>query len=215
MDMRTIVFIHGFASSAGCKKAGYFGERFQEVRDADYLAIDLNPTPLDFEFQTTTGHINRLRQYLLDRGLDHVSIIASSYGGLIAVHYARRFGGVDRMLLLAPGLRWLSGGLDEAQLSHWEQAGAVPVYHEGFRVEIPVRYDLQRDGLFYLDFVPPPSPITIIHGNRDVTVPTEDSRRYASSHSDQVRLVEVDADHDLNGHLDFAWQFGESFLLGT
>lgn len=212
--MRTVVFVHGFASSAGSKKARYFGERFQAIREVDFCAIDLNPTPSDFEFQTTTGHISRLRQFLLDHGLDHVSVIGSSYGGLIAIHYAHRFGGVDKMLLLAPGLRWLSGGLDEAQLEHWEQAGALPVYHEAFGEEIPVRYDLHLDGLSYLQMIPPASPTTIIHGNRDATVPVDDSRRYAKRHPDRVQLVEVDADHDLNGHLDLIWQHVEGFLLG-
>ena len=210
--MQTIIFIHGFASSAGSKKAIFFDDKFRAIQGADFRALDLNPTPLDFEFQTTTGHVSRLRQYLLDHALQRVSIIASSYGGLIAVHYAHRFGGIDRMLLLAPGLRWLSGGLDEAQLVHWEQAGAVPAYHEAFRREIPVRYDLHLDGLSYLEMTPPASPTTIVHGSRDVTVPVDDSRQYASRYPDMVQLIEVDADHDLNGHLDLIWQYAAGLL---
>jgi hypothetical protein len=118
------------------------------------------------------------------------------------------------MLLLAPGLRWLSGGLDEQQLRHWEQAGSVPVYHEGFEQEIPVRYELHQDGLSYLEPVPPPAPMIIIHGRQDSAVPIADSRHYATHYPDEVRLVEVDADHDLNGHLDMAWHYVEDFLLG-
>jgi len=28
-------------------------------------------------------------------------------------------------------------------------------------------------------------------------------------------LIEVDADHDLNGHLEFIWEYVQSFLLSA
>ena len=117
------------------------------------------------------------------------------------------------MLLLAPGLTWLSGGLSEKELEQWRQAGAVPVFHKAFGGEVSIRYDLQTDGLRYLEPIPPASPITIIHGRDDRTVPIEPARVYAADFSDSVHLIEVDADHDLNGHLEFIWGYVESFLL--
>jgi pimeloyl-ACP methyl ester carboxylesterase len=212
-NRKTILFLHGFASSGQSTKALYLGGRFKALPQVEYHAIDFNPTPRDFEYVTTTGLIDRLRQYVLDRQLGVVSIIGSSYGGLVAVHYARRFGGVERMLLLAPGLRWLSGGLSEEQLEAWKQAGAVPVSHGAFQEEIAVRYDLQVDGSRYLEPVPPVVPVTIIHGTSDVTVPTGDSRAYALQYPDKVQLIEVEADHDLNGHLGLIWDSVQSFLL--
>jgi len=243
MDRMVILFLHGFASSSRATKAQYFGERFAALPYVEYHALDFNPTPRDFEYMTTTGQIDRLRQYILDhlrqhgsrspearqRGsrnpearqdgsrnpeLERFSIIGSSYGGLIAVHYAHRFGGVDRMLLLAPGLRWLSGGLSAEQLEQWRQAGTAPVYHFAFERELPLRYDLHLDGQRYLEPVPPACPTTIIHGDRDPVVPIDDSRHYAAAYPEQVRLVEVDADHDLNDHLDFIWSYVESDLTG-
>ena len=212
MEKRTILFLHGFASSAQSTKAQYLRKRFEARPQVAFHAIDFNPTPTDFRYVTTTGLISRLRQYVLDRDLGRLSIIGSSYGGLIALHYAHRFGGVERMLLLAPGLRWLSGGLSEEELSHWEGVGEVPVHHPAFE-EIPVRYDLHLDGLRYLEFIPPPAPLFIIHGDRDSTVPTDHSRAYAAEYPSRVQLVEVGADHDLNDHLGLIWQYVESFLL--
>lgn len=212
---KTILFLHGFASSGQSTKARYFREEFEALPQVEYHAIDFNPTPKDFEYVTTTGLINRLRQYVLDHHLEPFNIIASSYGGLVAVHYAHRFGGVERMLLLAPGLRWLSGGLSEKRLEAWKSAGALPVSHDAFQEEILVQYGLQADGLGYLEPVSPATPITIIHGKSDTTVPTDDSRVYAIDYPDKVQLVEVEADHDLNGHLDFIWEYVRSFLLGT
>jgi pimeloyl-ACP methyl ester carboxylesterase len=79
--------------------------------------------------------------------------------------------------------------------------------------EIPIRHDLQVDGLRYLEPVPPAAPITIIHGYHDETVPIQRSRDYAAHFPDKVRLIEVDADHDLNDHLEFIWEYVQSFLL--
>ena len=212
-EQKTILYLHGFASSGQSTKAQYFREKFTAFPQVEFHAPDFNPTPKDFEYVTTTGRINRLRQYVLDHALGDVSIIGSSYGGLIALHYAHRFGGVEKMLLLAPGLTWLSGGLSEKELEQWKQAGAAPVFHEAFGKEILIKYDLQIDGLRYLEPIPPPAPIIIIHGKDDRTVPIEPARAYAADFPDSVRLIEVDADHDLNGHLDFIWEYVHSFLL--
>jgi pimeloyl-ACP methyl ester carboxylesterase len=210
---RTIVFLHGFASSSRCTKAEYLRKEFQALPEIDFSAIDFNPTPRDFEYVTTTGLIARLRQYVLDRQLDEFSIIGSSFGGLVAILYAQRFGGVERMVLLAPGLRWLSGGLSNEQLEAWKRAGVAPIPHPAFEQEVPVRYDLQKDGLHYLEPVPPPAPMVIIHGSSDQTVPTDDSREYARRYPDKVQLIEVEADHDLNGHMCLIWDSVQSFLL--
>ncbi len=207
--------MHGFASSAQSTKAQYLRERFKALPQIAFDAIDFNPSPADFEYMTTTGQINRLRQFVLDRDLGSIRLIASSYGGLIALHYAHRFGGVEKMLLLAPGLRWLNGGLSQEELEHWRHHGTAPVYQPAFGQQIPIHYDLQKDGLGYLAFIPPPVPALIIHGQNDATVPVEDSRRYAADYPDRVHLVEVDAAHDLNGYLDLIWESVQSFLLGS
>ncbi len=207
--------MHGFASSGQSTKAQYFREKFKALPQVEFHAIDFNPTPKDFEYMTVTGMINRLRQYVLDHHLGNISIIGSSLGGLIGLHYAHRFGGVKKMLLLAPGLFWLSGGLSEDEIEQWKKAGVGPVFHYAFEQELPVRYDLHIDGLRYLEPIPPTTPITIIHGRNDDVVPMDHSRKYAANFPDKVHLIEVNADHDLNGHLKFIWKHVQSFLLGT
>ncbi|MEA3340881.1 MAG: YqiA/YcfP family alpha/beta fold hydrolase [Chloroflexota bacterium] len=213
MAKKTILLLHGFISSAQSTKAQYLGEQFESLPQAAFHAIDFNPTPRDFAYMTITGRINRLRQYVLDHQIAEMNLIGSSLGGLVALHYAHRFGGIERMLLLAPALSWLSGGLAEEELAQWEEAGAMPIFHPAFEREIPIRYDLQIDGRRYLDPVPPPTPVAIIHGRDDETVPIEHSRTYALTYPDDVNLVEVNAGHDLNGRLDLIWEYVQSFLL--
>lgn len=215
---QSIIYLHGFLSSAQSTKACFLRDRLDSFPGMAFHAVDFNPTPRDFETMTTTGQINRLRQYVLDRALGDVSLVGSSFGGLIALHYAHRFGqrlgAVARMLLLAPAVVWLSGGLSEEELRQWKEAGVAALFHPAFEREVPIRYDLQVDGLRYLKPVPPTVPTVIVHGRQDKTVPIAHSREYAADYPDDVRLIEVDADHDLNPHLDLIWGYVRSFLLG-
>jgi pimeloyl-ACP methyl ester carboxylesterase len=132
-------------------------------------------------------------------------------GGLVALHYAHRFGaaapgGVARLLLLAPALSYLSGERVGMPMAAWAEKGVGQVFHYGFDGVTPLRYDLERDGRFYQTPPPPPAPITIIHGREDAVVPVAGSRAYAAQYPDQVRLIEIDAGHDINDHLDLIWQ---------
>ena len=215
MGEKTILFLHGFASSVRSTKAQYLDQQLALSAEAVFRAMDFCPTPKDFEYMTTTGMINRLRQYVLDHALERISIIGSSFGGLSAMHYAHRFGGIERMLLLAPVLRWLSGRLNEKELTQWRETGVASVFHFGFGKDLPLRYSFEVDGSGYVEFVPPGIPTLIIHGQRDTSVPVEDSRKYALKHADKVQLIEVDADHDLNSVLPLIWEHVQSFLLNV
>jgi pimeloyl-ACP methyl ester carboxylesterase len=211
--VKTILLLHGFASSGQSTKASYLRERLRAHPKARFYAIDFNPTPRDFECVTVTGMINRLRQYLLDHGLEECCLIGSSMGALIGTNYAHQFGGVSRMLLLAPALFYRARGMDDEKLETWESDGVTPVYHYAFKQEVPLRYDLALDGMHYDEPVPPAAPTLIIHGRHDDIVPIDDSREYVARYR-QVQLIEVDAGHRLNDRLPFIWRQVQSFLLG-
>lgn len=213
MAQQTILYLHGFASSGQGAKAAFFREHFISLPQVSFQAIEFNPTPADFEYMTLTGLINRLRQYLLDRPAEDLSFIASSLGALVGLHYAYRFGGVSKMLLLAPALAYRPERRSEAERRQWQEQGVLNLSHYAFKREIPLRFDFHLDGLRYLQPVPPTAPATIIHGRQDETVLIEHSREYVAQFSDQVRLFEVDSDHSLNDQLPFIWQQVQSFLL--
>jgi pimeloyl-ACP methyl ester carboxylesterase len=206
VEEMNVILLHGFASSGQSTKASFFRQRFAEVEGVRFSAIDFNPTPADFRYMTATGMIDRLRQYVLDHDLRPIRLIGSSFGGLVAVHYAHRYGAVDRMLLLAPALAPVAGWVSEEEAAQWKRAGVAPIYHLGFERELPLGYELYEDAKCYREFVPPAAPALIIHGTHDESVPVEYSRAYAAQWPERVRLLEVDAAHDLNGHLDAIWQ---------
>jgi pimeloyl-ACP methyl ester carboxylesterase len=202
---KNVIFLHGFASSAGSRKATYLREKFEKQAGADFHAIDFNPTPRDFEFTTVTGQIDRLRQFTIDRNLNNMILIGSSFGAMVGLHYARRYAGVEYMLLLAPALIYMAGMSDE-ELQNWRRIAPPSTYHFAFKRELPLSLDVHEDGMRYRQTVPPAATITIIHGRRDGVVPIEGSREYATKYPDRVQLVEVDSDHLLHDQLDTVWQ---------
>ena len=207
------LFLHGFVSSSQGEKSAYLRQHLATRPDVAFDALDFNPTPKDFEYLTVTGMINRLRQVVLDRQLDNLSLIGSSMGGLVALNYAHRFGGVDRLLLLAPALTYISGERTGMPLDEWQQQRVGHLMHYGFGRELPLRYDLEVDGRFYQTAPPPPAPITIIHGRADDVVFIDDSRAYARQYPDRVTLIEIDADHLINDHMALIGQQVDRFLL--
>lgn len=214
MAQRSILFLHGFASSDQATKAKYLRERLEAHAGISLYAINFNPTPTDFEWMTPTGMINRVRQYVLDHDLEPLSLICSSLGGLVGVNYAHRFGSVDRMLLLAPLLRWTSIWDSEAEMARWEEEGTIRVSHYALPGRPPLRFDFQVDGQRYSEWVPPAAPTVIIHSRDDAIVPIAGSRDYAAQYPDRVRLLELkEAGHDMNDHLPAVWEQVRSLIV--
>jgi len=214
MAKRSILFLHGFASSDRGSKANYLRERLKTSAGASFYAINFNPTPADFEWMTPTGMIDRLRQTVLDRALEPMSLIGSSLGGLVAVNYAHRYGNVQRMLLLAPLLRWPSVWDSEAAMARWEEEGFMPVSHHALPGQLRLRFGFQVDGLRYSQWAPPAAPTLIIHGRDDDIVPIAGSRAYAEQYPARVRLLELEAaGHELNDHLPTIWEQVQSLMV--
>ena len=214
MAKRSILFLHGFASSDQARKANYLREKLETTADARFYAINFNPTPTDFEWMTPTGMIDRVRQYVLDHKLEPLSLIGSSLGGLVAVNYAHRFGKVEKMLLLAPLLRWTPVWDSEAVMARWAEEGSIPVSHYALPGQPRLRFDFQVDGRRYGEWVPPAAPTVIIHSRDDDIVPVAGSRAYAQQYSDRVRLLELKAaGHDMNEHLPTVWDQVQSLLV--
>jgi uncharacterized protein len=167
MTQETILYLHGFASSGQGAKAQYFQEQFAPLPQVTFQSVEFNPTPADFEYMTLTGLINRLRQYLLDQPSGSLSFIASSLGALVGLHYAHRFGGVRKMLLLAPALAYRPERRPAEELRQWQAQAVLNVAHYAFKQELPLRFDFHLDGLRYIQPVPPAAPTAIIHGRQD------------------------------------------------
>lgn len=204
--MKDLIFLHGFTSSANSTKALYLRQRLAQVRGVRFLVPDFNPTPKDFEYLTVTGMVNRLRQYVIDHGAGTADLVASSLGALVALHYAARFGGAGRLLLLAPVLSYSSFPFPGEMLRQWERDGKTEFLHYGLPGKVPLRYDFHIDGLRYSKRIPPPAAVQILHGMSDQVIPIDNSRDYASQYPEMVRLTELESDHTLLDRMETIWE---------
>lgn len=211
--MKHIIFLHGFLSTANGRKSQHLAPRLDALPNVTFHAFAFSPEPIDFEHLTVTGMINRLRQYILARKLTDVNLIGSSMGGLVALNYANMYGGVERLLLLSPALTYHRKPRVGFPIEQWRERGIGELFHYGFNQTVKLRATLDTDGRLYQTSPSPPVPIHIIHGSQDTIAPVEGSHRYVAQYPQQTELTEVEAEHNIDDHLDVIWEVVEQFLL--
>jgi hypothetical protein len=125
-------------------------------------------------------------------------------GGYLAALYASRHpAAVEQLVLLAPAFgfaeRW------DAKIRGMYSQGAVPdafeVYHYGEKRMRQVHYGLIEDALRFPAAPEFEQPALMFHGVGDDVVPIENSRAFAARFAN-VRLTELDSDHELLNVLD-------------
>lgn len=197
-----LIYLHGFASGPGSKKAQWFAKRFAEQG----LAVEIPDLAAGrFEDLTLTGQLA-----VIDRcaGGAGVGLIGSSLGGYLAALYAARHANVERVCLMAPGFGFASRWpvkLGEEKLKAWRETGTLPFYHYGEGRDRLLKYNLIEDGLRYEEYPEVRQPCLIFHGEHDDTVPAEWSREFAKG-KQNVELHVVDSDHELLNVLDPMWE---------
>ncbi len=208
--MPRIVYLHGFASSPGSKKAQFFRGRFAE------LGIGLEIPDLaegDFAGLTVSGQLRVIER--ASRG-EPVTLMGSSMGGYLAALYAARHPEVDKVVLMAPAFcfqrRWRET-LGEAKMEEWRRSGALEVFHYGEGRAVPVGYQLIEDAQQYEDYPDVAQPVLIFHGQNDTVVPPEYSVAFAEKHP-RAKLRLMQSDHELVNVMDDMWMETEAFLFG-
>ncbi len=209
--MARIVYLHGFASGPGSKKARFFRERFAE------LGIGLEVPDLaegNFAGLTVSGQLRVVERTC---GGEPVTVMGSSMGGYLAALYAARHPEMDKLVLMAPAFcflkRWRET-LGIAKMEQWRTSGALDVFHYGEGRALPVGYQLIEDAAPYEDFPEVAQPVLIFHGQNDTVVPPEYSVEFAQRHP-QTRLRLMNSDHELLNVLDEMWMETEAFLFGS
>ncbi len=206
-----ILYLHGFASSPGSRKACFFAEKLRERN----LLLEIP--------DLAAGHFERLtvttQLELLERILRHepAILIGSSLGGYLAALYASRHPEIQRLLLLAPAFdfnRLWREELGPQRLADWERNGSMPVYHYATSGEVPLDFEFLRDASRYGPFPDFAQPALILHGNQDQVVPVELSVRFTEAHPN-ARLIRLDSGHELTDVLEAIWLESESFLMAN
>jgi len=125
------IFIHGLESSNKGTKAIYFRERFPEML-IPYFSGDL-PKRMDLLYEILSGMVD-------------ITLIGSSYGGLMAALFAMKDESrVNRLILLAPALNFL----DRSGFPLREISVPVLIYHGEQDVVIPIHAVEQAAGKYF------------------------------------------------------------------
>jgi len=232
--MSRFVYLHGFASSPGSRKARFFEERFRE------LGIGLEIPDLaegDFRNLTLTAQLKVIARVCRD---EPVSLIGSSMGGYLAALYAARHPSsahnaagrddlvrgagasrpvrseVQKLVLLAPAFSFASRWpetLGAPAMEQWKRTNTLEVFHYSEGQVVELGYQLIEDAVQYEAYPDFMQPALIFQGRNDTVVPPEYAVKFAELHSNAtIRLV--DSDHDLVNVLDEMWRGTEKFLFG-
>lgn len=204
-----VIYLHGFASGPGSKKAQYFRQCFSDA-GVELLIPDLAEG--DFEHLTLTGQLAVVERLAVGRP---VTLIGSSMGGYLAALYAARHPETERVVLLAPAFgfptRWPES-LGHEAMAGWRKTGWKRVFHYGDGQERNLAYGLIEDGSRYEDFPAFAQPGLIFHGRNDTVVPATSSEHFAASRPN-VRLQILDSDHELADVLPHLWNEMREFVL--
>jgi len=199
--MRTI-YLHGFASGPGSKKAAFFRERMLSLEVPDL-------TRGDFEHLTISSQLEVVEE--LAAG-GPVSLIGSSLGGYLAALYAARHPETARLVLMAPAFGFARRWAQAPEAVNWRTTGFLDVYHYGEKRTRRLSYGFIEDALGYEDSPDFKQPALIFHGISDDVVPAQCSSEFVATHPN-ARLHLLDSDHELLDALETIWQGARAFLL--
>ena len=201
-----MIYLHGFASSAGSSKATYLGGRLAE-RGVEFHAPDLNLP--HFSTLTVTRMLEQTRR-VMDTAAGPVTLIGSSLGGFVAVNAAAAWPErVKNLVLMAPALDFNASGLSGpggASLADWKRAGSLNVFHYAFGRVMPIHYELYEDARRYdamnADLK---MPVMVFQGRRDTAVNPTTVEAWARRRPN-VELHMLDDDHQLTASLPYIWE---------
>lgn len=189
-------YFHGFRSSPNAKK----GNHLRAVLADDGIELllpDLNqPSFASLSVGAMLAHLDAQHER---EGRPIWRLIGSSLGGWLAARWAERHPEhVDSLVLLCPAFdiknRWpkmFPSGVFEA----WRRDGAMDT-HDAAGKPARLHFAFYEEASRERQWPHVSSPVTVIHGTRDETVPIEGSRTWVRD-QENATLIEVDDTHDL------------------
>jgi uncharacterized protein len=150
-------------------------------------------------------------------GGTRVRLVGSSLGGYLAALYAARHPEmVDRLVLLAPAFglaeRW-PAMVGAEGMERWKSTGKLSVFHYGEQRYRDLGLAMLEDSRRWEGRPAFAQPALIFHGVKDDVVSIEGSREFAKGRAN-VRLIELDSDHELLNVLPDIWEQSRDLLLG-
>lgn len=196
--MRTVLYLHGFASSPAGRKIAVLRETLPGA-EFRVVAPDLNRPSferIDFQDIVTAAQDAAASD-------PPAVVVGSSLGALVALEACRR-GLAAPLVLIAPALGFGTRWIDKLA-----PGDPIPFFHHGENREIPIhRRFFEQMASVTVDQDPPSQPVAILMGTMDESVPFEGVyetwRRWEASGrlKKGSRFTAIpDGDHGLVGHV--------------
>jgi pimeloyl-ACP methyl ester carboxylesterase len=210
--VKTVFYLHGFASSATSTKAGFFAERLRAHR-IELRTPDFNEP--DFATLTVTRMLDRLGREI-EREAEPVVLMGSSLGGMLAVLGAAKFPTrVRQLVLMAPAVMFAKPGhhlLTPERIEEWRRRGSLPFFHYAHNEERPLNFAFYEDSVRHDAFEATfGQPTLIFQGLRDASVDYRTVEQFARTRPN-VTVSLLDDDHQLIASLPRMWDSIAEFL---
>jgi pimeloyl-ACP methyl ester carboxylesterase len=192
--MNTLLYFHGFASSPASAKITTLRPMLEP--EIELITPDLNVP----SFEALDW--NAIVEHAMDVARAHPPdlIAGSSMGALVALAIAQR-GIIAPMVLIAPAL-----GIADRWRTHLPDGDPILVFNHARNAEVPIhRKFFEQMFQVRVDRTPPPSPVTVIMGRNDESVPfdlVENTwRQWQPRLAPSSKFIAVeDGDHGLTAH---------------
>lgn len=197
------IYLHGFASSPGSKKAVAFKKAFSEA-GASLIVPDLQDG--NFEGLTISSQIAVVEKILDQLDEDQVGLIGSSMGGYLAALLAQIRSEATGLYLMAPGFNFLARW-KKTLLEQYSDLGKIPslieVYHYGYDKNVLLNTNIFEDAeKWERATLDRKLPVRIVHGVRDESVDIGVSREFVKTRP-WSQLIELESDHGLISHMEW------------
>ncbi len=191
-----IVVAHGFTGGRDRPGVRRIVERF--AQDAGVLALDFRghgrsaglSTVGDVEVLDLRAAVETARRL----GYRRVATVGFSMGGSVAVRHAALYGGVDAVVTSSGPARWFERGTPAMRRVHWmcESSVGRRTARRLLHTRIATRWDVIPDAPVQLVGAIAPTPLLIVHGDRDAYFPLSHPRalRAAAGEPSELWIIE-------------------------
>ena len=203
---KVVILVHGYSSNKNSNSSKQISEEL-EKRKISSFRIDLDgcgESEGDFAEQTISSaadDISHAIKLMKNKGYKEISLFGSSMGGIAVMVTALNYPEIRRIGLKAPVSDYPSLKLSrdgKEGIDKWKQDGFN--YFKSREGNLRVNYSFFEDSkkhVMYEQVKKIKSPVLIIHGNVDKSVPVEYSEKVVTRFQNGKLIVLKDADHGL------------------